>query len=109
MRLAKLQFEKKNKDFNGKFAQKCIRKGITAFKMLIWGDVSLLDIISEITLKLNLRPYIGRYTSPNESFGYNHLLSVLKNSWRIINIALHIYYPDFRNPVVLRMAKTLQY
>ena len=81
MWLATLQFELK--------LQKCIRMGITIFKIFIWGDISS-DIPSEImysrytvgnfvlrrrmsgAVKQNFRPYIRRYTSPNENFEYSY-------------------------------------
>ena len=67
MQLSMLPFEKK--------LQKCIRMGITVCKIFIWRGISS-DIWSEITfrlrtlvaVKLNFRPYIRRYTFPNEKF-----------------------------------------
>ena len=59
--------------------------GITVFKIFIWGGISS-DICSEITflrlrlhvaVKQNFRPYIRRYTSPNENFEYSYPLSVM--------------------------------
>ena len=40
---------RRNNFFNGKKAQKCIRMGITIFKMFIWGGL-WSDIGSEITI-----------------------------------------------------------
>ena len=66
-RLATLKFETK--------LQKCIRMGITIFKKFIWGGISS-DIRSRVAVKLNFRPYIRRYTSPNENFEYIYPLNV---------------------------------
>ena len=68
MRLAMLQFE-----------TKCIKMGITIFKIFIWGGI-LSDIRSETMFygsacaSLNFRPFIRRYTSPNENFEYSYPL-----------------------------------
>ena len=62
----------------------CIRMGITKFKMFIWGGISS-DIRSKtpflwfhqcVAVKLNFRPYIRRYTSPNENFEYSYPLNI---------------------------------
>ena len=51
--------------------QKCIRMGLTIFKILIWVCI-LWDMRSKITfygsasVSLNFRPYIRQYTSPNK-------------------------------------------
>ena len=70
MRLATLQFESK--------LLKCIRMGINIFKIFIWGGILsdicleiMLRLCSHATVKLNFRQYIGRYTSPNETFEYS--------------------------------------
>ena len=59
MRLAVLQFATK--------LQKCIRMGITIFKIFIWGGISS-DICSEITF------YGSIWASPNENFEYSYTL-----------------------------------
>ena len=60
--------------------------GITIFKILIGGGGGKSsDIRSEITFfteKLNFRPYIRRYTSPNEKFEYSYPLIVCFDSLR---------------------------
>ena len=74
MRLATFLFETKLK--------KCIRMGITIFKFFIWEGISsdipfgnhVLRLRSRIAVKLNFRPYIRRYTSPNEKFEYSYPL-----------------------------------
>ena len=69
IRLATLQFEAK--------LQKSIRMGINIFKIFIWGGISS-DVRLEIAVKLNFRPNIWRYTSPNENFEYIYPLSDLQ-------------------------------
>ena len=61
MWLIALQFETK--------LLKCIRMGITIFKFS-FGEVYR----SCVAVKLNLRPYIRQYTSPNESFEFSYPL-----------------------------------
>ena len=72
IRLATLQFELK--------LQKCIRIGITIFKIFIWGGISS-HIRSEIMFYGSARaemynaisdPYIRPYTCPNENFEYGY-------------------------------------
>ena len=74
-RLAKLQFEPK--------LQKCIRMGITIFKIFIWRSRYIfgytfgnhvLQLRSRVTINLNFPPYIRRYTSPNDYFEYSYPL-----------------------------------
>ena len=51
--------------------------GITIFKILIWGSTfgnHVLRIRSCVAIKLNFRPYILQYTSPNENFEYSYPL-----------------------------------
>ena len=74
MGLATLQFETK--------LQKCIRMGITIFKIFIWGgipfdiqwEITFLHLRSQVTVKLNFRLYFLRYTSQNENFEYSYPL-----------------------------------
>ena len=77
MWLARLQF--------GTKLQRCIRMGITIFKVFIWGGISLnihseinvLQLRSCVTIKLNSQPYIWRYnTSPNENVEYSYPLII---------------------------------
>ena len=81
MGLTTLQFEMR--------LQKCIRMGITIFNIFIWGHISSSDIHSEITfygsaqallLKLNFRPYIQRYTSPNKNVENSYPQSIISIS-----------------------------
>ena len=67
MWLSSLQFETK--------LQICIIMGINTYKIFISGGISS-DLRSEITLKLNFRPYIRRYISPNENFEYSYPLII---------------------------------
>ena len=75
MRLATLQFELK--------LQKCIRMGITIFK-ISFGEVyrriyvrkSRFTVSSRVAVKLNFRPNIRRYSSPNENFEYSYPLNI---------------------------------
>ena len=99
MRLATLQFETK--------LHKSIRMGMTTFKISIWGGISLdirLDILSEIPFsKINFRPYIRRYTSPNENFEYSYPL--------ISTVIISQFGPHFRlnnllNPCILMNSPT---
>ena len=81
MRLAMLKFETK--------LQKCIRMGITTFKIFIWRGISsdilctsrnhILRLRLRFTIKLNFRPYMRRYTSPNESFEYSYPLTIFSS------------------------------
>ena len=57
MQLAMLQFETR--------LQKCIKMWINVIRIFIW---------SHVTVRLNFRPYIQRYTSPNENFEYSYPL-----------------------------------
>ena len=53
--------------------------GITIFKFFIRGGISS-DIWLEITVKLNFRPYIPRYTKiQNVNFEYSYPLSGWSN------------------------------
>ena len=86
MRLATLQFQTN--------LQKCIRMGITMILIFISGGITsdirskimFFPLCSRVVVKLNSRPYIRRYTSPNENFKYsyplNNQLSVLHNETR---------------------------
>ena len=75
MLLATLQFERK--------LQKCIRMGITIFKIFHLGRYivgytlgnHVLRLRSRLPAKLNFRLYIRRYTSPNENFEYSYPLN----------------------------------
>ena len=40
----------------------------------------ILRLCSRVAIKLNFRPYIRRYTSPNENFEYSYPLSVRLDS-----------------------------
>ena len=68
MRLATFQFESK--------LQKCIKMGITIFKIFIFFRYIIgytfgnhvLRLCLRVAVKLNFRPYIRRYTSPNAKF-----------------------------------------
>ena len=88
MRLAMLQFETK--------LQKCIRMGITIFKIFIWGGISL-DIrwkttfycSARVAVKLNFRPYSQRYTSPNENF-YKWCVT------KVAHCTFQIYHSEFK-------------
>ena len=70
--LATLQFETK--------LQKCIRMGITIFKIFIWAGIwsdiwirnCIIHLSSRGAVKHDFRPYMGRYTSPNENFEYGY-------------------------------------
>ena len=63
--------------------QKCIRVGITIFKFFHLGRYivrytfgnHVLRLSSSVAVKLNFRPYIRRYTSPNENFEYSYPLT----------------------------------
>ena len=63
--------------------QKCIGMGITILKIFILGRYivgysfgsHVLRLRSRVAVKLNFRPYIRRYTSPNENFEYSYLLN----------------------------------
>ena len=58
--------------------------GITVFKIFIWGGISsdirsdVLRLRLRVSVKLNFRPYIRRYTSPNENFEYSYPLTMLR-------------------------------
>ena len=75
MRLSTLRLESK--------LQKCIRIGIPIFKIYILGRYivgytfgnHVLRLSSCVPVKLNFRPYIRRYTSPNKNFEYSKPLS----------------------------------
>ena len=75
MWLAMLQFERKLQ------VLECIGMGINTFKNFHLGRY-IVDIRSEITFngsvgrprKTKFRPYIRRYTSPNENFKYSYPL-----------------------------------
>ena len=74
LRLSSLKIETK--------LQRCIRMGITIFKIFIWwrhiirfrfGN-HVLWLRLSISIKLNFRPYIRQDTSPNENFEYRYPL-----------------------------------
>ena len=53
--------------------------GITIFKISfreVYVRKSCLRLRLRVTVKLNFRPYIRRYTSPNENFEYSYPLNV---------------------------------
>ena len=66
--------------------QKCIRMGITVFKKFHLGRYivgytfgnHVLRFRSRVAVKLNFRPYIRRYTSPNEKYEYSYPLIMHK-------------------------------
>ena len=74
MRLATLQFETK--------LQKCIRIGDNHIQNFHLGRYivgytlgnHVLRLHSRVAVKQNFRPYIRRYTSPNENFEYSYPL-----------------------------------
>ena len=66
--------------------------GITIFKIFIWGGISSVihseNHVLRLRVKLNFRPYIRRYASPNENFEYIYPLNVSMkyiSKWFIIS------------------------
>ena len=66
MRPATLQFERK--------LMKCIRMGITIFKITFWEIYRQITVGNHVLRRLNFRPYIGQYTSLNENVEYSYPL-----------------------------------
>ena len=74
-------------------------KGITVFKLFIWGGISSDKRSEKIygemradTVKRDFQPYIRRYTSPNEKFkyGYPHSTAPLQSRLKLKGCKLHI-------------------
>ena len=91
MWLAMLQFETK--------LQKFIRMGIIILKIFIWGGISsdihsenhILWLRSLFPVKLNFRPYIRRYTTPNKNFDYSYPPIHIHNYSAHISIGTEIH------------------
>ena len=62
---------------------------------LVYGDVlhcktKYLTIYPRFTIKINFRPYIRQYTSPNENFEYSYPLNIFGDM--NAETSLEVYY-----------------